>query len=89
MSRTTSSSLQSPKEIAAGIFWLGHAIGVKEKAVAWVDGHVADGIIGLRYDSENYAIAFDALQLPSPPRSRGGCPAAEYSALPFCVSINK
>ena len=58
------------KEFAAGILGIDHAVGVEEKAVAGLDGHVANGVVGLRYDSKNYAVAFDALQFPSPPPLR-------------------
>jgi hypothetical protein len=34
------------KGIAAGALGLNHTVGVKEKAVAWVDGQVANGIVG-------------------------------------------
>ena len=53
------------KGLAAGIFGLNDAIGVKEKAVTRVDGNIADGIVGVGKDSENDAIAGNALELIS------------------------
>src|SRR5271157_4923361 len=53
------------KGLAAGILGFGHAIGIKQKAVAWIDGHLKNGVVGLGYHPEKQAVAFDALQFVS------------------------
>ena len=70
------------RDLLLGIWGSSHAIGEKQEVVAikWID-RVTNGVVGLRDDSEQQTIAFDAFQWALLRRRSGGCPAAEHSAL--------
>lgn len=55
------------ERIPATILGLDHTIGVEKKPVAWVDGHLANGVLGLWHHSKNEAVTLDALQFVSAP----------------------
>jgi hypothetical protein len=55
------------KGIAGGILRFDDPVSVKQESVAQVEGNLANGIIGVRQDSEQEPVALDVLQPALPP----------------------